>query len=291
MKLCEDINIPLVPKKTQGPASVLTFLGIELHMVCMWAKLPQDMLSKCYRNIQLLLPKSVKQIRFCRLQFIIGLMNFACRVIAPGQAFLGRLVDFTQQGNRPHHFIKLTKETKEDLRTWLVFLKLHNRVTIFAEDAWTEDHVLNIYTDATSQHSFGGGLGQSWFLGELPNSWKTQNITLLVLYPIVGAMHIWGHVLTSKQVLLHTENQALVPIINKWTSKDMQIMKLVRSLMLETMRSHIIIKAVHVPGRSNVFADALLWLQVGRFHSLVPNAEQWPVRIPANLLLQALVAI
>ena len=291
MKLCEDINIPLAPEKTQGPAQVLTFLGIELDTVRMQAKLPQDKLSKCRENIQQLLPKRVKHIRLRRLQSIIGLLNFACRVIAPGRAFLRRLIDLTQQGNRPHHFIKLTRETKEDLRTWLAFLKLHNGVTIFPEAAWTEDHVLNLYTDAASQHGFGGVLGRSWFLGEWPDSWKTQNIALLELYPIVVAMHIWGHVLTSKRVLLHTDNQALVPIINKRTCKDTQIMKLVRSLMLATMRSHIIIKAVHVPGRSNGLADALSRLQVDRFHSLAPSAEQWPVKIPVNLLPQALVEI
>ena len=233
----------------------------------------------------------MKHIRLRRLQSINGLLNFACRVIASGRAFLRRLIDLTQQGNSPHHFIKLTRETKEDLRTWLAFLKLHNGVTIFPEAAWTEDHVLKLYTDPASQHGFGEVLGQSWFLGEWPDSWKTQNIALLELYPIVVAMHIWGHVLTSKRVLLHTDNQALVPIINKRTCKDTQIMKLVRSLMLATMRSHIIIKAVHVPGQSNALADALSGLQVDRFHSLAPNAEQWPVKIPANLLLQALVEI
>ena len=40
MKLCEDINIPMAPEKTQGPAQVLTFLGIELDTVRMQAKLP-----------------------------------------------------------------------------------------------------------------------------------------------------------------------------------------------------------------------------------------------------------
>ena len=221
MKLCEDIYIPLAPEKTQGPAQVHTFLGIELDTVGMQAKLPQDKLLKCHKNIQLL-PKRVKHIR---LQSIIGLLNFACRVIAPHRAFLRRSIDLTQHGNRPHHFIKLTRETKEDLRTWLAFLKLHNGVTIFPEAAWTEDHVLNLYTDAASRHGFGGVLGRSWFLGERPDIWKMQNIALLELYPIVVPMHIWGHVLTNKRVLLHTDNQAPMPIINKRTCKDMQIMK------------------------------------------------------------------
>ena len=52
MKLCGDINIPLAPEKTQGPAQVLTFLGIELDTVRMQAKLLQDKLLKCRENIQ-----------------------------------------------------------------------------------------------------------------------------------------------------------------------------------------------------------------------------------------------
>ena len=116
MKLCEDINIPLAPEKTQGPAQVLTFLGIELDTIHMQTKLLQDKLLKCRENIQQPLPKWVKHIRLHRLQSIIGLLNFACRVIAPGRAFFRGLINLTQQGNRPHHFIKLTRETKEDLR-------------------------------------------------------------------------------------------------------------------------------------------------------------------------------
>ena len=101
MKWCEDINIPLAPKETQGPAQILIFLGIEGDTVGMQAKLPQDKLLKRRKNIQQLLLKRVKHIRLLRLQSVIGLLNFACRVKAPGRAFLRRLVDLTQQGNRP----------------------------------------------------------------------------------------------------------------------------------------------------------------------------------------------
>ena len=60
------------------------------------------------------------------LQSLIGLLNLTCSVIVPGRAFLRRLIDLTIGGRRPHHRIRLTKETKHDMEVWLKFLRQFN---------------------------------------------------------------------------------------------------------------------------------------------------------------------
>ena len=46
----------------------------------------------------------------------MGLLNFACSVIVPGQAFFRRFIDLTIGIKAPHHKIRISKEVKADLR-------------------------------------------------------------------------------------------------------------------------------------------------------------------------------
>ncbi len=77
------------------------------------------------------------------------------------------------------------------------------------------------------------GTGLYWtknffFFGKWPESWSKENITLKEFYPIVAAICVWGQDLANKRILLHTDNQALVHIINSNTTKEVKVMALVR---------------------------------------------------------------
>ena len=47
-------------------------------------------------------------------------------VIRPGRAFLRRLIDLTVGVCLPNHYIRLNREVKEDLKTWLYMSFLSN---------------------------------------------------------------------------------------------------------------------------------------------------------------------
>ena len=123
-------------------------------------------------------------------------------------------------------------------------------------------------------------MNTKWFFGEWNSQWQHQNITLLELYPIVLALDLWGNILQNKCVVFHTNNLALVAIINKQTSKDVQIMCLIRKLVLTCLRNNIYFQAKHVVGTKNVLADALSRLQVQKFHQLAPYADPLPTTVP-----------
>lgn len=52
-------------------------------------------------------------------------------------------------------------------------------------------------------------------------------ITFLELVPIAMAFSIWGTKLAGKRVILHTDNKALVSILNTQTSKSHALVKVV----------------------------------------------------------------
>ena len=79
---------------------------------------------------------------------------------------------------------------------------------------------------------------------------------------------------------MHTDNQALVSIINKQTSKSKRVMMLVRKMVLLLLENNIMFKAQHIYGKVNNIADALSRKQFQKFRTLAPNADQDPEPIP-----------
>jgi hypothetical protein len=85
------------------------------------------------------------------------------------------------------------------------------------------------------------------------------------LYAIVAAASIWSPRLTNRSVLFFTDNEAVVAIINRQTSKEKNIMCLVRTLVLTALRNNIMIRAKHIPGTQNILADNLSRFRLQEF--------------------------
>lgn len=93
LSLCTYLGIPIAPEKTCGPTTSLSFAGIELDSVLLEARLPLDKTEKCVSLISEFCRR--KKVTLREIQSLVGLLNFACSVIRPGQAFLRRLIDLT----------------------------------------------------------------------------------------------------------------------------------------------------------------------------------------------------
>lgn len=283
IKFCIDIGVPLAPEKTLGPYQVLVFLGIEVDTTEMVSRLPQEKIEKCMQEIKKLMPTKVKKIRLRQLQSVIGLLNFACKVVSPGRAFLRRLIDRTCNVKSKFHYVRLNQEDKEDLKMWLKFLGKFNGICMFHQLSWFEAPDLHLYTDA-SKIGYGAVLKTQWLAGKFPQDCTKLNITVLELFPIFLALNVWGNELRNKKLRIHTDNLDLVHVINKKTSREKAIMPLVRELVLVTLKGNILLHAVHIAGVDNNIADALSRFQFQRFRSIAPHMDEEPVMVPSHLL-------
>ena len=289
LNMATDIGVPIAEEKTVQPTQCIIFMGIELDSLLFEARLPQDKLQKCRALIREFLNQ--KSVTLRSLQSLIGVLNFACSVIVPGRTFLRRLIDLTIGVKQPYHHIKIKSEVKLDLTTWLEFLDNHNGISMFIDECWASSDKLRLYTDASGSIGYGGFLNTSWFYGKWPVQCVSLNITILELYPIVLSLYIFGQQLKNKCVLFLTDNEAVVHIINRQTSKDKQIMILVRLLVTTCLRYNINFRSKHVAGKFNNKADALSRLQIQKFRSLAPEADPDPNEVPQELLLSKLLKI
>ncbi len=79
----------------------------------MEARLLQDKLDKCLGLVQ-------TYILVSQLESLTGLLNFACRVVAPSRPFLLRLYSL-KEGMRkrlPDYKLRLSAGTRQDVATW-----------------------------------------------------------------------------------------------------------------------------------------------------------------------------
>ncbi len=279
IELCTEINVPLAKDKTVGPSQVIQYLGFEIDTRTQSIRLPSDKLEKCKSEILWLLERSK-----CTLhdfQSLLGLLNFACAVIVPGRAFLQRLYGLTAGIAKPHFYIRLTEATKEDLRLWLQFLESYNGVVLYKDELFLSPATLHIFSDASQILGCGAVFGCKWLSVPWPSQWwLSQNITFLELVPIYLAIECWATFISNSSVVIHTDNMSLMHVLNTQSSKEKLVMCLVRKLVLSSLRTNFLFKAVHIQGKYNRLSDSLSRLQVEQFRLLHPRADPLPTPTP-----------
>lgn len=213
----------------------------------------------------------------------MGHLNFACRAVIPGRAFLRRLIDLTAKVTKPHHHITLTSEARKDMATWLLFLESFNGRPFLLPNKWCSSLELRLESDASGL-GFAAILGSHWLQGRWPPSWHDHHITIKELLPIVLAIRVWGQLLQNHRILFLCDNMAVVYIINSQTSRDSNIMCLVRTLVVASMKFNIVFRAKHVPGTLNVIADSLSRFQNSLAFAQAPQLHPEPTSVPESLL-------
>ena len=281
LSLSECVNLPVKQSKTVFPSTSVVLHGILVDTLKMQVSLPQDkvdsarlLVSSFYRS---------KKVQLRTLQSLIGVLNFACRVVVPGRAFLRRLINLTRGVTNPVHFIKLTSEARKDLQAWKIFLDQFNGRFLCLPNKWSSSNTIKLYTDA-SGFGFAAVYGSNWFQGRFPDDWKHVNIAIKELLPISLAVRLWGQKMANSRILFMSDNISVVQIINSQTSRDSVLMDMVRSLVVSTMTHNIDFKSKHIPGKLNIIADGLSRFQVEKVFAVAPWLKKDPQIIPAEWL-------
>lgn len=275
--LAQDINLPIKSEKTVLPTTTLTFMGLEIDSLKFEIRLPEDKLIKLRQTISAFKGKRTATLR--ELQSLIGLLNFACAVVPPGRTFLRRIIDLTRGIQKPHHHRNLDKDARADLAAWSLFIEHFNGKAFFPSGLSFTSKTLHLFTDA-SNVGFGCVFGTKWFFGSFDTSWLEYHISVREFFPIILAVEIWGSLLTNTSIVLHSDNIAVVYVINKLTSKGSNLMKLMRRLMVTSLKYNISFHAEHIPGLLNNAADLLSRLQVQQFKVQFPGMDKDCTKIP-----------
>lgn len=283
--IMQDIGVPLADEKTEGPAQILVFLGLELDSQKMMVRIPLTKLTEVVQKIEFTLSK--KSVTLKEMQSLIGSLNFCCRAIVVGRPFCRRLINSTCGVTRSYHHVRISNEIKLDLKMWLKFFKHSNSISVFHDRFWVSNDDEQLYTDSAGSLGLGIWFKGHWCSEQWPLEWHkqgfTKDITMLELFPIVVAVFIWGDQLRNKKLRFYCDNQAVVQVLNTMTSKSKLVLALLRVLTLQCLRFNCLIKASHVPGTKNEICDALSRFQFHKFSTLAPNSDSNPTPVPSLL--------
>jgi len=287
VELCRQLGVPLAKDKMEGPSTVLTFLGLTIDTTRMEIRLPTNKVQKAFTLVQSLITR--KRIKLRMLQSIIGSLNFICRVIPAGRAFLQRLITLTRGVRKRFYSVRISRGAKLDAAMWQRFLVQFNGTTAFLPITWQDSTTLQFYSDASRTRGYGAYFAGRWFCGHWPTPNHKWSIAVCELFPIVLGVITWAAQMRQQKVLIFCDNRAVTQIINKQTSHCPRIMTLIRALTLECLRRNILIRAMHVMSKCNKVTDSLSRGRMDLFRVLAPEAEDLPTPTPeAHALLCAL---
>lgn len=276
--MCKLLGIPVAEEKTVLPCTCLTFLGLEIDTNAQQVKVPQCKLDACGQKLKAVQNKSSISLR--ELQSLLGYLNFLTRAVSGGRTFLQRLVHLTRGVLDKTVAIEIGSEAQADISMWLCFLKEFNGVTMFLPSEWLQSSVIHLYTDAAKTLGFGAFFKGRWFNGtwQEVNVSANNSIAYLEYVPVLLAMLVWGLELSNTKIMLHSDNQAVVAIMNRQSSKCPHIMRLVRRLTLTCLRHNIVLRGEYIQGCSNTIADKLSRFEMTNFFQEVPTANLAPTQ-------------
>ena len=262
------LGVPLAPAKVEGPVSCLTSLGITLDCIRLEARLPLDNLVE----IRSLLTDTVTRRRISQrnLEFLLGKLSFAARVIVPGRTFMRRLWSVCSRYQEPHFTIVLSQYCIADLNWWIRLLADWNGKSFFLHPDWTPSPDLQLFTDASGTRGWGAYNNGCWIQGEWTQQQLSNSIEWKELYALAVACTTWGREWSQLRILVHCDNMCVVECVRTGTSKAPAVMQLLRELFFVCAKCNFTLSA----GSINTIADALSRLHMQVFRQKASMARE-----------------
>ena len=172
-----------------------------------------------------------------------------------------------------NHKARLTKACKDDIKWWLMYIDTWNQKTMFYDEFWSNSTDMNFFTDSSGK-SYGAICGNQWLFGSFSTTQAKLSIEWKELCAIVISCCTWGHLFVSKKILIHTDNSAIVYSVNKGSSRNKDIMFLIRTLHFIAVKHNFECRLTHIEGTKNVAADLLSRGKIDLFLQKFPSFKR-----------------
>ena len=275
---CRALGVTLAPEKKEGPTTCLVFLGIVIDTVAGCLSLPADKLTRLRQEVDSWLVRKACQKR--ELESLVGVLQHAAKVIRPGRTFVRRMIELLKGPRRPHHFIRLNQQFRADLHWWKTFAETWNGVGLFPP---TPAPAIEFASDASGSWGCGAWCIDQWWQYQWPEGCD-KGIAFKELFAVILSAAAWGKQWSGQQVRAHCDNEAVVHVMASRSSKNPELMHLLRCLFFIEADNGFSLSVVHIAGVANELADDLSRNKLTAFLSKVPGARQLPTPLPPPLI-------
>ena len=264
LEILDHLGIPVASHKTEGPATLVVFLGILIDTLSFELRLPGDKLARLRVLLQSFAHKRSCTMR--ELESLLGHLSHAATVVRPGRTFLRQLFALLHRTAIPNHHIHFTAGARADLAWWRCFLQTWNGSSFFP----LPEPSCHVFTDASGSWGCGAvAQDTGWLQVPWPDSWNAIDIAAKELVPVVLAAALWGPQWAGRHVRFHIDNMAVVEVLKTHTSRHPLMMHLLRCFAFYASYYRFHFSSQHIPGVLNVAADAISRNQVSLFSTFV----------------------
>ncbi len=258
---CARLGIPVKLAKTVFPCTALTFAGFLFDTVKGTISITEDRRSFIMSVLEE--ARESKRLSMRQLQSVIGRLHFISRILPPGRGFVNRLL-LSVRDNRGNRSVRVTPGIRADLDWWRRVLPEWSGVATIAKPVWSDAADIELFTDSCSDFGMGGVWGdeffsEQWSGEDLASAFRFQRVSvpLLELRAIVRAAELWSGNWSGKRLRFRTDCLPVVFALNKGTTRMAAMADQLRTLSELAVLHQFEFCAVHVPGATNLIADAL----------------------------------
>ena len=279
LTICEYIAFPVNLDKTFWGTMRLVFLGLLIDMVLQMVFTPIEKVHRALDMIKTILENKSKKMTVLQLQKVCGFLNFLCKCIILGWAFMRRLYSYTSTVHRelkPHHHIAVNAEIRRDLTMWKEFLltpEVYSTPFIQFDKAIPAEEVF-FFTDASGAIGMGRICNESWMIQQRNLSFlinQRPSIEYLELFALVAAILLWIDRFKNRKIAIFCDNQTVCGMVENMTTLCKQCMVLVRMLVFKCMEQNVMLSTHYVKSTDNELTDHL---SRGRINEFICDARK-----------------
>ena len=287
-QLFQQLGLDSSPDKDTPPSTSTICLGILVDTEAFTLEVPASHLEDLRAELTI----SQKSSFFTKkqLQSLLGKLSFVTACVKPGRIFMARLLNSLREcKHAARHRYPISTTMLLDIQWWLEFLPRYHRISLIKPSLWDFEG-LNFSTNACLQG--GGATCQTECISfAFPDciSMLSLHINALELFTLVVALKHWAPQLQGRKFTVACDNSAAIAVITSNTSRDPFMQRCLQQLWFTAAVFDFEVRALHVPGRHNQFADYL-----SRWHS-DPSARDFPPgpgqRFPTDVSLVTLQSL
>ncbi len=236
----------------EGPAQRLTFLGVLIDSREFTLALPEQKLQAFTKLVNDLVER--KRVTKRQLESLAGKLSWASQVVPGGRTFMRRILDLKNKLVLKSHKAVMSGELKADLQWWQSYLQVFNGTASILD----QRPITALHTDASDQGCGAAYLGDYFYINwseDFPQA-MDMHINCKETIAIIASAVRWGHLWKDRQVVVSTDNMTAKSMINKGSCRNSEMMKFLRALFWQSATNNFSIRAVHIPGKDNILADA-----------------------------------
>ena len=162
-----------------------------------------------------------------------------------------------------------------------------NGLSVLRSESWSSPANHCIQTDASGSWGCGAFFEGKRLQWQWPNEWRTASIMAKELVLITLSCAVWGPKLSRAKVLFQCDNLGLVAAISKGSSRDRDVMHLLRCIWFLVAYFDIDLHAEHIAGVSNITANQLSRNYMQSFFSSHSQVSLLPTPLPPSFLQQS----